>query len=48
MRLHLIVRSISIAMLLFAGNAELGVAQEEQILARGQSHYQRYCSPLPT
>jgi len=44
MRLHLIVRSVLIIMLLFTASAGLSLAQEEQLLARGQAHYQRYCA----
>jgi mono/diheme cytochrome c family protein len=44
MRLHLIGRRLSVTLLLFAGSAGLSLAQEEQIVARGQAHYQRYCS----
>jgi mono/diheme cytochrome c family protein len=44
MSVHLIYRRALIAMLFFAGSAGLSLAQEDQILARGQLHYQRYCS----
>jgi mono/diheme cytochrome c family protein len=41
---RLIYCGVSIVMLLFVGSTSLSPAQQEQILARGQSHYQRYCS----
>lgn len=44
MSLHLAYYSILIVILLFTASARLSLAQEEQTLARGQSHYQRYCS----
>jgi mono/diheme cytochrome c family protein len=44
MGLQLIYRNVLLVMLLFAGSAGLSLAQEEQIIARGQLHYQRYCS----
>ncbi len=44
MRLHLTSRGASIVMLLFAASLGLSGAQEDRILARGQSHYQRSCS----
>lgn len=43
MNSHSIYRNLLIVMLLFAGSTELSLAQEEQIIARGQFHYQRYC-----
>lgn len=44
MRLHRIYRCAWIAMLFLAGSAGLSLAREDQILTRGQLHYQRYCS----
>jgi mono/diheme cytochrome c family protein len=44
MSLHLTYCGVLIAILLFTASVGLSLAQEEQILARGQSHYQRYCS----
>ena len=44
MSLQLISRRVLIMLLLFVGSARLSLAQEEQIVARGKSHYQRYCS----
>jgi mono/diheme cytochrome c family protein len=44
MSLHLTYWGIVIVMLLVTASAGLSLAQEEQILTRGQSHYQRYCS----
>jgi mono/diheme cytochrome c family protein len=44
MGLYPIYRSISLIMLFLAGSVGFSLAQEEQIIARGQFHYQRYCS----
>jgi len=44
MNLHCVVRYVSIALFVFVGSVGLSLAQEEQIIARGQLHYQRYCS----
>ena len=44
MSFRLIYYGVSIVILLCVGSPRLSRAQEEQILARGQSHYQRYCS----
>jgi len=41
---HLTYCGVLIVILLFTASVELSLAQEEQILARGQVHYQRYCS----
>jgi mono/diheme cytochrome c family protein len=35
---------LSLVLLVVVGGPRLSLAQEEQILARGQVHYQRYCS----
>jgi mono/diheme cytochrome c family protein len=44
MSFRLIYYGVAIVILLCVGSPRLSRAQEEQILARGQSHYQRYCS----
>jgi mono/diheme cytochrome c family protein len=45
MRLPLSYRGLSLILLLVVvGGPRLSLAQEEQILARGQVHYQRYCA----
>jgi mono/diheme cytochrome c family protein len=44
MRLHPLGPRLSVTLLLLAGSAGLSLAQEEQIIARGQVHYQRYCA----
>jgi mono/diheme cytochrome c family protein len=44
MSLYLSYRRALLTLLFLAGGTGLSLAQEEQILARGQFHYQRYCS----
>jgi len=41
---YLSYAGVLVAMLFLTAGARLSLAQEEQILARGQVHYQRYCS----
>jgi mono/diheme cytochrome c family protein len=42
--LHCVVGYVSVVFFGFIGGVGLSLAQEEQIIARGQFHYQRYCS----
>jgi mono/diheme cytochrome c family protein len=44
MTLHFVVSYVSVVFSGFIGGVGLSLAQEEQIIARGQLHYQRYCS----
>ncbi len=44
MSLRLIRHAVSLTAFLLVGGAGVSLAQEEQVLARGQFHYQRYCA----